>query len=90
VPATLGECLDRYKEEYLPRLKNPQSEIYRADRLKRRALGLRIMATIRSKDIADYRRERENEGVSANTIRLELALLSRLFNFAKSDWAWKV
>ena len=83
---TLGECLDRYKEEYLPRLKNPQSEIYRADRLKRRALGLRIMATIRSKDIADYRRERENEGVSANTIRLELALLSRLFNFAKSDW----
>lgn len=83
---TLAECLDRYKEEYLPRLKAPQTEIYRADCLKRRSLALRVMSTIRSKDIADYRRERETEGISANTIRLELALLSRLFNFAKSDW----
>jgi len=83
---TLSECLDRYKEEYLPRLKDPRREIFRAKCLQSRAIAHRIMSTIRSKDIADYRREREKEGVSANTIRLDLALLSRLFNFAKSDW----
>ena len=44
------------------------------------------MATIRSKDIADFRREREEEGVSGNTIRLDFALLSKLFNHAHSDW----
>jgi len=83
---TLAECLDRFKEEYLPRLKDPRREIYRIDRLKRRTIAHRIMATIRSKDIADFRREREAEGVSPNTIRLDLALLSRLFNYARSDW----
>lgn len=83
---TLAECLDRYQEEYLPRLKDPRREVSRIKCLKARTLTFRIMSTIRSKDIADYRREREKEGVSANTIRLELALLSRLFNFAKSDW----
>jgi integrase len=83
---TLSECLERYKEEYLPRLKDPRREISRASCLQSRALARRVMATIRSKDIADYRRAREKEGISANTIRLDLALLSRLFNFAKSDW----
>jgi len=83
---TLSECLDRYKEEYLPRLKDPRREISRANCLQSRAIAHRIMSTIRSKDIADYRRAREKEGISANTIRLDLALLSRLFNFAKSDW----
>jgi Site-specific recombinase XerD len=44
------------------------------------------MATIRAKDIADFRKDREQEGVKPNTIRLDFALLSRLFNYARSDW----
>lgn len=83
----LGECLDRYIEEYTPRLKHGARVTAQARRLQKHPLAKRIMATIRSKDIADYRRQRENEGIAANTIRLEFALLSRLFNFARSDWA---
>ena len=83
---TLRECLDRFTEEYIPRLKQQANEIQRAKRLKQRKLADRIMASIRAKDIADFRREREEEGVSGNTIRLDLALLSRLFNYARSDW----
>ena len=30
---TLAECLDRFKEEYLPHLKEPRREISRVDRL---------------------------------------------------------
>jgi len=83
---TLSECLDRYMEEYIPRLKHGKREADRARALQRRPIAHRIMATIRAKDIADYRREREAENVSGNTIRLDFALLSKLFNYARSDW----
>jgi len=83
---TLSECLDRYIEEYIPRLKHGKREVDRARALQRRPIAHRIMATIRAKDIADYRRERESENVSGNTIRLDFALLSKLFNYARSDW----
>lgn len=83
---TLSECLDRYIEEYIPRLKDSKRETDRARALQRRNIAHRVMATIRSKDIADFRREREAEGVSGNTIRLDFALISKLFNYARSDW----
>jgi len=83
---TLSECLDRYAEEYLPRHKDPRREVSRIKRLQKYPLVKKIMATIRSKDIADFRRTRENEGAAPDTIRLDFALLSRLFNFARSNW----
>ncbi len=83
---TLSECLDRYIEEYIPKLKHAKREEDRARAIQRRAIAHRVMATIRARDIADFRREREAEGVSGNTIRLDFALLSKLFNYARSDW----
>jgi integrase len=83
---TLKECLDRYIVEYAPRLKHSEVFVYRAKALQKRTIALRVMATIRAKDIADFRREREAEGVKNGTILADLALLSRLFNFARSDW----
>ena len=83
---TLSECLDRYIEEYIPRLKHPETVTYRAKALQRRPIAKRIMATIRAKDVADYRREREAEGMSGATILTEFAIISRLFNLARSDW----
>ncbi|MDR1397692.1 MAG: site-specific integrase [Desulfarculales bacterium] len=83
---TLSECLDRYIEEYIPRLKHPEIIVHRARALQRRDIALRVMATIRAKDIADFRREREAEGVKNGTILVDLALFSRLFNYARSDW----
>lgn len=84
---TLEECLERFKVDYLPRYKDPKREVVRIEAMKKRPLAKRIMATIRIKDIADYSKSRdEDDGVSPNTIRLELALLSKLFNFAKGAW----
>lgn len=83
---TLSECLDRYIEKYIPRLKDAKREADRARAIQRRPITHRIIATIRAKDIADFRREREAEGVSGNTIRLDFALLSKLLNYARSDW----
>lgn len=86
----MGKCLERYIEEYIHRLKHSKRETDRARALRGRSIAHRIMATIRPKDIADFRRERKEEGVSGNTIRLDFTLLSKLFNHACSnDWSMK-
>jgi len=83
---TLTECLDRFIEEYIPRLKHPETEIKRIRKLQKHPLACRVIATIRTKDIADYRKDLEKEGLKPNSIRLYFAILSRLFNYARSDW----
>jgi len=83
---TLTEALDRYKDEYIPRLAQQEREKNRILFLQKRSLATRFLASIRGKDIADFIKEREKEGVGANTIRLDLALLSRVFEVASTDW----
>ena len=83
---TLSEALDRYLAEVTPQKRRPENEAGFVRRWKARPLAQRILATIRGKDIATYIQERRNDGVGANTIRLELALLSHLFNVARKEW----
>lgn len=83
---TLNEALERYIEEYAPKLAEPVRQANRARAIQRRTLAKRFMAAIRGKDISTFIKEREAEGVSGNTIRLDLALLSRLFEIARTDW----
>lgn len=83
---TLSEAFDRYIAEYLPRLANFRREKSRALALQKRALASRFLASIRGKDIADFIKEREAEGAAPNTVRLDLAMISRLFSVAASDW----
>ena len=85
---TLREALDRYIKEHLPRLSQTHFVINRNKvlSLQRRPLADKFLASIRGKDIADFIREREAERVSGNTIRLDLAILSKLFNLAINDW----
>lgn len=83
---TLHSALERYIQEYIPSLSDPIREGNRARAIQRRVLATRFLAGIRGKDIAEFIKERQDEGTGANTIRLDLALLSRLFEVAGSDW----
>ncbi|MFH1915303.1 MAG: site-specific integrase [Pseudomonadota bacterium] len=83
---TLSEALDRYIEEHVPRLKQQQRETNRTKAIQNRDLAKRFLAGIRGKEIRAFISEREAEGVSGNTIRLDLALISKLFEVAKRDW----
>jgi len=83
---TLKDALTRYAHEYTPRPAQASREKYRIAFLQKRALASRFLSSIRGKDIADFIKEREAEGVGANTIRLDLALISRLFEVAATDW----
>lgn len=82
---TLQEALERYKEEYIPRLAHPSREYSRARQIEKYELCTRLLASIKAKDVNEYIRQR-SKAVGPNTIRLELALLSRLFEVAGSDW----
>jgi integrase len=83
---TLAEALDRYIEEHIPRLSKTNGSKYVALALKRRPMASKYLASIRSKDIADFVKERESEGVKGSTIRQALAILSKLFTLAVRDW----
>ncbi|MGE4423594.1 MAG: tyrosine-type recombinase/integrase [Pseudodesulfovibrio sp.] len=83
---TLYEALDRFIDEYIPNLKMVANETRRAKAIQAREIASLYMATIRTKHIAEFIKEREDEGVKPNTIRLDLAILSRLFEVAATDW----
>jgi len=83
---TLHEALDRFIGEYIPRLKMAANETRRAKAIQKREIANLYMAMIRTKHIAEFIKEREDEGVKPNTIRLDLAILSRLFEVAATDW----
>ncbi|WP_205736201.1 site-specific integrase [Acidiferrobacter sp. SPIII_3] len=83
---TLAEALDRYLTEVTPGKRRPENEAGFIRRWQAQPLARRVLATIRGKDMAAYIQQRQSDGVGANTIRLELALLSHLFNTARTAW----
>ena len=85
---TLHEALERYEGEVMPRKKATTANRER-DRVRSWAassLARRPLASIRGKDVASTIRDMEGRGLSPNTIRLHLALLSHLFNTARTAW----
>jgi len=83
---TLKEAFDRYLVEYIPKFANPRNEGNRVKAIQRRAISAKMLASIRGKDIADYILEREKDGVSGNSIRLEVNTVSKLFRVAATSW----
>ena len=82
---TLYEALDRYAQEVSSKKKGAYQESRRIENLKRHKLAKRYLASIQGKDIAGYRDERL-KNISQASVRLELALLSHLFNTAIREW----
>jgi integrase len=85
---TLAEALDRYLHEITP-TKKPSTQMREKDRvavLASHPLARRSLASIKGSDIATFIRARQAEGLGANAIRLDLALLSHVFTVAGSAW----
>ncbi|MHB1565733.1 MAG: hypothetical protein ACYCXG_03285 [Acidiferrobacter sp.] len=83
---TLAEALERYIQEYPPQFKHPYREISRARWIQRQPIATMFFAVIRGKDIAAFRDALSAQGRAANTIRLHLSMLLRLFNVARREW----
>jgi len=82
---TLKELLERYLQEITPLKKGAAPEATRINALLRHTLARRIVATIRSVDIARYRDERLKQ-VSPATAKRGLVILGHLFEVARKEW----
>jgi len=80
------EVIERYETEILPGLRGKVQDASRLRALKKLALSGRAIGLIRSADIAAYLKEMESKGYSADTIRLHLGIISRLFAAARRRW----
>ena len=83
---TLSEALDRYEREISSSKKGHRREKTRISLWKNHPLAKRVLASIRGSDMASYRDERVKAGYASNTIRLELAIVSHLFEIARKEW----
>ncbi|WP_439670882.1 site-specific integrase [Cupriavidus necator] len=83
---TLREALERYQREIVPTKRYPKQEITRIARWLRHELAYRTLASLRGADFARYRDQRRDDGRAENTIRLELQLVSHLFETGRKEW----
>jgi len=86
---TLGELLSRYEEEVTHCKIGARQELSRIKCWKAHPLALRPLAALRAVDFSQYRDVRLKQ-VGPNTVRLELALISAIFNHARKDWSMAV
>ena len=89
----LGDALDKYYETVSKYKKGALQEFYRINVIKRQSISQRYMDELTTVDIADYRDNRlfqsnntTGKRISGNTVRLEMALLSNMFNIARIEW----
>lgn len=83
---TLGEALERYREEVTSRKKSAARENVRINYWLTLPLVARTLASLRSADFARFRDDRRKEGKAESTIRLDLALISHVFEVARKEW----
>jgi integrase len=82
----LREALERYRRDIVPEKRHPYQENRRIDRWVCHDLAYRTLSSLRGTDFARYRDERRLAGRAENTIRLELQIVSHLFEIARKEW----
>lgn len=85
---SVKDALERYKREIIAH-KSPATrrrEIQRAAWLQRASFARVAVSRLTGRDVADYIRAREQEGIGGNALRRELAVLSHLYTVARSAW----
>lgn len=84
---TIKKALERYLKEVTPTKKasTQKAEKQRAKKLLEQ-LGQYSLASLSAEHIAKFRDDRLEEGKSASTVRLELALLGHLYTIAIKEW----
>ena len=85
----LMPMMERYVEEVTPTKKGESQERYRARRFSKTKLADMQLDKITGELVAQYRDARLKE-VSANTVRLELAFLSVVFEQCRKEWGLAV
>lgn len=84
---TIKDAAALFSHEHLERLRHGDREKNRLlALLDRTRWGNLSLTSLKGKDVSAYVRKRENEGAKPDTIRLDLALISKLYKHARQDW----
>jgi integrase len=83
---TLRSALERYQRDIVPTKLHPYQETCRINRWLQSDLCYRTLANLKGADFARYRDERREQGRAENTIRLELQLVSHMYELARKEW----
>lgn len=83
---TLEELLRKYLAEITPNKKGSANEVYRINAWLKHPLSKRLITNIKSNDFAEWRDNRLKQGLSPNTVRLDLAVIANLYSVAKFEW----
>lgn len=84
---TVSEAIQRYLDEVTPSKKlSTRAPEIRRGKIIQKHLGKYSLASLAAEHIASYRDLRIENGLSSNSIRLELALLSHLYTIAIKEW----
>jgi integrase len=83
---SLADALTRYSTEVTPRKKGAVREQQRIRRWQADPLAKRMLSTIKGSDIATWRDTQRKAGSSDASIRLELMLLSAVFQTCIREW----
>ena len=90
---TLAEGLELYRSKISILKKGYAQESYRIAHIMRSPIASKTMREISSPDIADYRddrlkqlNQRTGKPISSATVRLEMSLLSNVFDIGRIEW----
>jgi integrase len=81
---TVGDLIERYREDELP--KKLGKGFKPALKILESELGSYSLAALSSKIVTDYRKKRLAAGLSGDTVRKEINLLSRIIDLAGKEW----
>jgi len=85
----LSRILERYLEEVSPSKKGALQEKYRVAQVRKAKLADAFVDRVDGAAVAKYRDERLKV-VAPNTVRLELALLSAVFEQCRKEWGYPI
>ena len=86
---TVGEALARYAAEVSLHKKGRQQEESRIRLLQAEPFAALDLTELRGTDLARFRDRLLARGLSNNTVRLYLALLSHLYTVARKEWGYE-
>lgn len=87
---TLLKMLEKYEEEVTPRKKSKNREKFRIAKWKKNKLASYFLTSIKPKDIAEFRDDGRKQKLAENTIRLDIAFISSVFEHCRKDWGIEV
>ncbi|OXI91599.1 integrase [Burkholderia sp. AU31652] len=86
---TLREALNKYAQEVTPLKKSARTEMSVINQWLKHPLADRPFYSIRGADLTAHMNQRLARGIAIATIRTEIALISHLYEVARTDWGYE-